>query len=136
MVNHSFFDNFLSYQAIRLILLWISPRASNQLKGIVTILILYSVLFDVGNSFVTRILYPPHVRVNQTTSSASSYQSSNQASSGDTGHLKKDAEWLEGNGDFHYHFRGGHCEIHRFYSRQHWHNEQGNHAKRLHDELA
>lgn len=91
------------FYPVGLILLWISPRRSFQLKGFVTAVIIFSVVhFDVGNSFVTRILYPPPIKTERTTEKVTSYQSNNLSNSYDIGYLRGGSTWLDGNGNSHY----------------------------------
>lgn len=100
------------FYPVGLILLWISPRKSFQLKGLVTVVIIFSVLhFDVGNSFVTRILYPPPVKTERTNEKVSSYQNSNSSNSYDIGYLRSGSTWLDGNGNSHYSSNSAKVEI-------------------------
>ena len=97
------------FYPIGLILLWISPRGSLQLKGIVTASIIFSVIyFNVGNSFVIRILYPPPVKVER---NERIYRTTETVSSYDTGYLAGGSEWFDGNGNSHYNSRKVKIEI-------------------------
>ena len=90
---------------VGLILLWQNPRYTNQIKGIITVAILFLILYnplaaDKPVSHNTKSVYTQ-------SNSFMSYQGSN----GDTGYLKQGAEWLDGNGDFHYNSRKVKVEI-------------------------
>lgn len=103
------------FYPVGLILLWISPRGSFQLKGIVTASIIFSVVyFNVGNSFVIRILYPPPVeteRSERVYRSEKVYSTTEKVSTYDNGYLAGGSEWFDGSGNSHYNSKKVKVEI-------------------------
>ena len=97
---------------IGLILLWQNPRYTNGIKGVITVAILFLILnnplaADKPVSHDTKSVYTQNNRYNNAGNQLMSYQGSN----GDTGYLRQDAEWLDGNGDFHYNSKKVKVEI-------------------------
>lgn len=100
------------FYPVGLILLWLLPQRSAQLKGLVTIVVVCSaVYFNVGNSFLTRFLYPPPQSAKTVQTIEYQSISTGQSDKYVTGYLKQGSAWKDKSGKAYYNTKRVKVEI-------------------------